>query len=191
MGARQVATIQPSASLPQAQPACLRNATVGLLDCGNWSTSATWAVPASAVSGIYFAKLVREDLAVGAPEQASHIVFVVRDDSGGSELLFQTSDTTWQAYNWYGGQSTYEFNSLGARAYKVSYNRPFQTRQNVPITWLFDGEYPMVRFLEANGYDVSYFTGVDSDRIGSEILEHKTFLSVGHDEYWSPSSAPT
>ena len=43
----------------------------------------------------------------------------------------------------------------------------------------------MVRFLEANGYDVSYFTGVDSDRLGSEILEHKAFLSVGHDEYWS------
>ena len=43
----------------------------------------------------------------------------------------------------------------------------------------------MVRFLERNGYDVSYFAGVDSDRYGSELLEHKLFLSVGHDEYWS------
>ena len=43
----------------------------------------------------------------------------------------------------------------------------------------------MVRWLERNGYDVSYFTGVDSDRCGSEILEHDAFLSVGHDEYWS------
>ena len=43
----------------------------------------------------------------------------------------------------------------------------------------------MVRWLEANGYDVSYFTGVDSDRRGAEILEHQVFLSVGHDEYWS------
>ena len=43
----------------------------------------------------------------------------------------------------------------------------------------------MVRWLERNGYDVSYFTGVDTDRCGSEILEHKVFLSVGHDEYWS------
>ena len=43
----------------------------------------------------------------------------------------------------------------------------------------------MVRWLERNGYDVSYFTGVDTDRRGSEILEHKIFLSVGHDEYWS------
>ena len=38
---------------------------------------------------------------------ASHIFFVVRDDSGQSDLLFQTSDTTWQAYNRYGGNSLY------------------------------------------------------------------------------------
>ena len=43
----------------------------------------------------------------------------------------------------------------------------------------------MVRFLESNGYDVSYTTGVDTDRRGAELLEHKVFLSVGHDEYWS------
>src|SRR6476646_7759136 len=43
----------------------------------------------------------------------------------------------------------------------------------------------MIRWLEANGYNVSYSTGVDSDRRGAEILEHKAFLSVGHDEYWS------
>ena len=43
----------------------------------------------------------------------------------------------------------------------------------------------MTRYLERNGYDVSYFAGVDSDRYGAEILNHKAFLSVGHDEYWS------
>ena len=43
----------------------------------------------------------------------------------------------------------------------------------------------MVRWLEANGYDVTYFTDVDTDRNGSLILNHKLFLSNGHDEYWS------
>ena len=71
------------------------------------------------------------------------------------------------------------------RAYKVSYNRPFTTRGTSEEDWLFNSEYPMVRWLERNGYDVSYFTGVDSDRLGAEIREHKAFLSVGHDEYWS------
>ena len=49
----------------------------------------------------------------------------------------------------------------------------------------FYAEYPMVRWLEANGYDVSYFTDVDADRYGSLIQNHKIDLSVGHDEYWS------
>jgi hypothetical protein len=182
-GARRVATVQPSATLPQDQPACLTEAASGLVDCGNWAVSASWTVPADAVSGIYFAKLARED---GQPG-ASHVVFVVRDDDGGSELLFQTSDTTWQAYNRYGGNSLYAGGpgTNPGRAYKVSYNRPFRTRETEPEDWVFNAEYPMVRWLERNGYDVSYTTGVDSHRSGAEIREHKAFLSVGHDEYWS------
>ena len=39
--------------------------------------------------------------------RASHIYFVVRDDASRSDILFQTADTTWQAYNRYGGHCTY------------------------------------------------------------------------------------
>ena len=181
-GARKVATVQPSASLPQTQPNCLTDAATGLIDCGNWAESASWATPSDAVSGIYFAKAVRED---GANTGASHIAFIVRDDASTSDFLFQTSDTTWQAYNTYGGNSFYAGSPVG-RAYKVSYNRPFNTRSvDNGQDWLFNAEYPMVRWLEANGYDVSYSTGVDSDRRGNLIQNHKVFLSVGHDEYWS------
>ena len=186
-GARKVATVQPSATLPQTQPSCLNEPTTGLVDCGNWSVSASWAVPADAVSGIYFAKLVRDDVA----SDGSHIYFIVRDDGGKSDVLFQTSDTTWQAYNRYGGNSLYaseggsENETSSGRAYKVSYNRPITTRGTSSEDAPFNAEYPMVRFLERNGYDVSYFTGVDADRRGSEILNHKVYLSVGHDEYWS------
>ena len=180
MGARKVTTVQPSASLPQGQPDCVSDSTTGLIDCGNWTSSASWPVPANATSGIYFAKLVREDATAGA----SHVFFIVRDDDGNSDLLFQTADTTWQAYNSYGGNSLYTGAPAG-RAYKVSYNRPFNTRAVASEDWVFNSEYPMVRWLERNGYDVSYFTGVDSDRLGGEIGEHKIFLSVGHDEYWS------
>ncbi len=91
-GARKVATLQ--IALPQNQPNCLTDTATGLIDCGNWAESVSWAVPADAVSGIYFAKLVRLDNG-----GASHIIFIVRDDDGNSDLLFQTSDTTWQAYN--------------------------------------------------------------------------------------------
>ena len=178
-GARLITTIVPSAPLPQVQPACLTDAATGLVDCGNWAESASWAVPGDAVSGIYFAKLVRTD---GIPG-SSHVVFIVRDDAGHSALLFQASDTAWQAYNSYGGS---QMDSADVLAKKVSYNRPFTTRGvDGSYDWVFNAEYPMVRWLEANGYDVSYFTDTDSDRHGSFILNHKVFLSVGHDEYWS------
>ena len=179
-GARKVATVQPLAVLPQFQPSCTGQSSTGLVDCGNWGVSATWSVPGDAVSGIYFAKLVREDGTAGS----SHIVFVVRDDDGRSDVLFQTSDSTWQAYNQYGGNSLYTGSPAG-RAYKVSYNRPVTTRGTGAEDWVFNAEYPMVRFLERNGYNLSYSTDIDSDRRGAEILEHKAFLSVGHDEYWS------
>ena len=180
MGARKIAAVTPTATLPQAQPNCLSDAATGLIDCGNWSVSGSWAVPANATSGIYLAKLVRADTG-----GASHIVFIVRNDAGASNLLFQTSDTTWQAYNDYGGNSLYSGAPAG-RAYKVSYNRPFNTRGNqYSRAWLFGAEYPMVRWLEANGYDVSYLSGVDTERSAALLRSHRAFLSVGHDEYWS------
>ena len=37
----------------------------------------------------------------------------------------------------------------------------------------------MLRWLERNGYDVTYTTGVDSDRRGNLIQNHDVFLSVG------------
>jgi hypothetical protein len=75
-GARKVATVTPSVRLPQSQPACLTDAQTNLFDCGNWAISASWAVPSTAVSGIYFAHLVRPD--TGGD---SHIFFIVRNDS--------------------------------------------------------------------------------------------------------------
>ncbi|WP_406694367.1 N,N-dimethylformamidase beta subunit family domain-containing protein [Singulisphaera sp. Ch08] len=184
LGARKVATIAPAQALRIVQPAPLTDPTTALVDAGNWAVAASWAVPSSATSGIYFARLTREDTG-----GASFIVFVVRDDDSNSDLLFQTSDTTWQAYNDWGGTSFYT-GPLGTnpgRAFKISYNRPFMTRTSTynGRDFVFGAEYPMVRWLEANGYNVSYFTGVDADRYGAEILEHQGYLSVGHDEYWS------
>jgi hypothetical protein len=180
-GARLVTSIPASQTLDVVQPAPLTDVTTGEVDCGNWSVTASWSVPADATSGIYFAKVIRDD-----GGGASQIVFVVRNDTSHSDILFQTSDATWEAYNDWGGKSLYDFQSTnGQRAYAVSYNRPFNTGGDYAKTWVFSAEYPMVRWLEKNGYDVSYTTDVDSARLGGEILQHGTFMSVGHDEYWS------
>ena len=184
--ARKVATINPSVGLPQLTN-FVRDAASGFPDCGNWAVSASWAVPSSAVSGVYIARPVRTDTG-----GASHIIFIVRDDAGNSDMLFQTSDTTWHAYNLYGGADFYRGNGPvpGGRCRKVSYNRPFDNRgQNntgAVEGFLWDSEYPMIRWLESNGYNISYAAGVDTDRARvSPLTQHKIFLSVGHDEYWS------
>jgi hypothetical protein len=178
MGARKITTFTPTASLARNQPTCVSQVATEIYDCGTWRVSASWAVPATAVSGVYFAKLSYSG-------GASQIPFVVRDDASNSALFFQTSDTTWQAYNTFGGSDFYQGAGNG-RAYKVSYNRPYTTRgHDNGRDYLFSNEYPMIRFLERNGYDVSYTSGVDSDRRGNLIKNHKAFLSVGHDEYWS------
>ncbi|MGZ3636312.1 MAG: N,N-dimethylformamidase beta subunit family domain-containing protein, partial [Ktedonobacterales bacterium] len=193
-GARLTTTISPSAALPQTQPACLSNDATGLIDCGNWAVSASWSVPSTAVSGIYYALLADANSTA-----SSHIPFIVRNDANHSDIAFKTNDTTWEAYNDYGGNSLYYGNTdsgCGAfgqyscgRAYKVSYNRPFNLENEGggygTSNYLWYAEYPMVRWLEANGYNVSYISSVDTERAPSLLLNHKVILSSGHDEYWS------
>ena len=189
LGARRVASnLAPTG--PSNQPACLSEASTGLIDCGNWAVTRTWTVPADAVSGVYIAYLANNN----DPQVESHIVFVVRDDSSTSDILVQTSDQTWQAYSRYGGNSLYVCDNpcppgsptTYKPAYKVSYNRPNNSEQDSPLSSLFGGsEYAMIRFLEANGYDVSYISGVDTDVRGQLLQNHKMFMSSGHDEYWS------
>ncbi|MEN3305917.1 MAG: hypothetical protein V7603_2119 [Micromonosporaceae bacterium] len=180
LGARQITTLSGTFPAQNQSVSCVSSTATEILDCGTWAVAASWTVPATAVSGVYIAKLTRTDTG-----GASHITFVVRDDASTSKLLFKTSDATWQAYNSYGGADYYQ-GSPNGRAYKISYNRPYATRgDNAGRDFLFSDEYPMIRFLERNGYDVSYTTDVDTDRYGSLLQNHKVFLSVGHDEYWS------
>ncbi|MGH2943366.1 MAG: N,N-dimethylformamidase beta subunit family domain-containing protein, partial [Solirubrobacteraceae bacterium] len=187
-GARRVAT--NVAHTGSTQPACLTN-TTGLVDCGNWSTSGSWAVPSTAVSGVYLAYLKRNDTG-----GTSHIVFVVRDDASTAPVMLQTSDATWHAYNTYGGNSLYQCTTANCpnlnpstyyAALKVSYNRPFNTAEDDSgRSWLFSGaEYPMIRFLERSGYNTTYTSQVDTEARASLIRNHKLFISSGHDEYWS------
>ena len=197
LGARLVARVPAVGSLSGIQQAdCSTAPDTGMTDCGAWvqDPAAIWdlsTTPTPVTSGIYFAKAVRDDAVAGA----SHIFFVVRNDASTSDVIVKTSDTTWQAYNSYGGNSFYvggatpAAGSIPARAYKLSYNRPFNTRGNGNArSFVFSAEYPMVRFLEANGYDVSYMSTADLARnvgVANPILAHKMFMSSGHDEYWS------
>lgn len=168
------------------QPACKFNSATRTVQCNNWSTSYTLQVGNNWTSGLYIAKLT--DQRSGSQSQ---VLFVVRDDSSGSNVLFQSSFNTLLAYNLYGGYSLYPEQSIGGKsAFKVSYDRPFAQHStltganpfnNIVLAW----EYNMIRWVESQGYDVSYVTNVDVHANPQLLKQHKVFLSVGHDEYWS------
>jgi hypothetical protein len=191
-GARLITSLTPNISVSQNQPACNTNTTTGLVDCGNWGVSATWAVPTTAVSGVYFARIYY------GTGNANQIPFVVTDNASTSDIMFVTSDETWQAYNTWGGYSLYSGDATGSpwccsaldpgRAVQVSYNRPFSTRYDAPQgrDFFFYAEFPMVEFLEENGYNVTYASQSDiSGSDGAALIEqHKIFTMAGHTEYF-------
>ncbi|MGW7404174.1 DUF4082 domain-containing protein [Streptomyces sp. NPDC054833] len=186
-GAREMSTAaQAAVSYPanySTNPAsCTKKSGTGLVDCGNWPVTASWTVPSDAVSGLYIANITQTD-----GDGLMPYPFVVRKDSSTSDVVVQTSDQTWQAYNDYGGQDLYggAGPAPDGRAYEVSYNRPLDIGGDNGI---YGSEYMMLSWLERNGYDVSYLSGVDVSANGGTLLKnHKVYLSSGHDEYWTQS----
>jgi hypothetical protein len=178
-GARLMPT-SPTTAFPAVnQPSCVRSSATGETDCGNWSVTATWTVPSNAVSGVYLADLDQTNGQGFMPYP-----FVVTDPGSHSDIVVQTSDQTWQAYNMWGGADLYQGNGPApdGRAYAVSYNRPMNVSG---ANGIFGSEYAMLQWLERNGYDVSYLSGIDVSTQGNLLLNHKTYLASGHDEYWN------
>jgi methionine-rich copper-binding protein CopC len=193
-GARLEASITPNITVSQKQPACNTNTATGLVDCGNWGVSATWSVPATAVSGVYFAHIYRTDQTNNPDE--NQIPFVVTNKASTSNIVYMTTDETWEAYNDWGGYSLYTGDATDTphspldpgRAEQVSYNRPFATRFDTPSgqDYFFNAEFPMIEFMEKNGYDVSYVSQQDVGASGGAAMleQHKMLVNAGHSEYW-------
>ena len=92
-GARFITSVTPTA---RNQPPCFTDQTTHLIDCGTWAVSGSWAVPSTAVSGMYIAKITRTDSQGGA----SQIPFVVRNDASTSGFFPEFRQfLPWQAYN--------------------------------------------------------------------------------------------
>jgi hypothetical protein len=183
------------ARLVGCAPGCTDNATGrardvpgpdmnGELDAG-WPVTDQLTLPSTAVSGYYLVDFVL----LGGPQsgRAGTSFVIVRQPASQqpSTILVQVPINTWQAYNAWGGKSLYDDQSLGGRrANHVSFNRPYLWEPQpggLPIEW----EYPLVRWLERNGYDVSYQTDADTDANQSSLLKHRLVMTAGHGEYWT------
>jgi hypothetical protein len=148
----------------------------------DWPASATLIVPVDWVSGYYLAEL---ELTSGPQTgRVDRVPFVVREADRHSQVLAQVPVNTWQAYNGWGGKSLYAHSSAGGeRAAAVSFDRPYFG--GAGSQELTDWEIALVRWLERDGYDVSYQTDVDTHRDPSSLNRHRLVLTLGHDEYWS------
>jgi hypothetical protein len=183
LGARQLGMIRNVPANPQSQCAIDDSAT-GLLDCANWTADQTVTTTASWPSGVYMINLVPR----AAPVNTNSVLLVVRDDERHSDLLYGVPDTTYQAYNDWGGRSLYGFNSVpDPQATKVSYNRPYAQADpgtNQP-NWYMQSDRASVYWLERSGYDVAYTAVSDLEDHGARVRDHRAFVSGAHDEYWS------
>src|SRR5262249_53955657 len=162
--------------------------------------------PRGPVSGYYLVKLTTPP-PPATPTAQSYIIFVVRDDNRNATFLMNSAVTTYQAYNWWGGNSLYSGFPDGGPHTEVSFDRPYQaldvetgldfgqgtgqffdpyptryTQNPSANLWPWVGfEYPMVRFLEREGYDVTYATDIDLHSKPTLLTNRRAFLSVGHD----------
>ena len=181
-GARQVSTVSLSNGVKRAVPS--PDPVTGIIEC-DWPVSHQVTIPNTTdktdwASGIYLAKLTPS----GGDD--SFIIFVVRDDSSQATYLYQSTATTSQAYNYWGGKSLYAFNSDNAPARKVSFNRPYGHVNGMGGAGnFFEWEVNFVRFVEREGYDVTYASNIDLHVNPNLLVGHKAFLTAGHDEYWS------
>jgi hypothetical protein len=186
-GARLMQTIGPLNGKEQPVP------PVGvrrLREC-KWSPSATIKIPDAWPSGVYLGRLTTIPEKENEPYWQSYVVFIVRDDRP-ADVLFQCSDNTWQAYNrWPDNYSVYTDPKGNQGPWSdVSFDRPYakyaqiyDNPQSIGSGEWLCFEFPLAYWLEQHGYDVTYCS--NSDMLTPDRgLKCKTFLSVGHDEYW-------
>lgn len=165
------------------QSACaVTDRATRLLEC-KWNESYTLTVDSDWTSGIYVAVLTHAATGAEYP-----VYFIVRDDARHSDIVFQSSRATALAYSSWGNAtehySLYSYNSTdNDAAKKVSLDRP-STEQRTASN-LLNFELQMLRWLESQGYDVTYIADFDLQSNEVSLLNHKVYLSVGHDEYWS------
>jgi N,N-dimethylformamidase beta subunit-like protein/fibronectin type III domain protein len=166
----------------------------GLTEC-NWTPSYSLTVPASWTTGSYIVKLKRSD----GQQLENYMTFAVRDDSSNAPVLYSLDVSTWQAYSYWGGSGNghvgYSLygryndvtgNNTGGRAFTVSFDRPYADGSvDDGAGKFFDWDFPMVRYMESQGFDMTYVTSVDLESNANLFAGHRVFMNVGHDEYYS------
>jgi hypothetical protein len=155
-------------------PTSFVDAKTGLVEA-RWQPSYMLTIPANWTTGVYLVKLT------DAQGWQTYTYFNVLGNSHATYAAV-TADNTAAAYNTWGGHSLYDTDTL-TRGAKVSLDRP--STQNNGSDQVLAFELNAVRWLERQGYDLSYMSSVDLHTNAAALLQHKGYISLGHDEYWT------
>jgi hypothetical protein len=185
LGARQVWTSPMMTG--KTQPTCPLTPDINMVSCDNWSPSFNVPITSAFVPGDYLLKLV------GSGGQQAYVPLTVWNPTSHATYLIMNRTFTEEGWNAYGGYSYYQGQgpcTLGSgpypvcnRARVVSFDRPYDTGNG--SSDFLSNEYPLVRFSEAHGLDVTYATDVTVDEHPTILLQDKALLSLDHDESWS------
>ena len=185
-GAREVWTSAPTPGVHQ--PACPVDHRTNTVSCANWAKTLTMPITADFVQGDYMLKLV------GSDGEQSYILLTVWDPTSTSTYLVMARSLTEAGWNTYGGYDFYQgtgpciLGQTGSyppcnRARVVSFDRP--AAPGYIASDFLSNEFPLVELMEKDGLDVSYCTDVTADAHPAILAEHRTVLSLGHDETWT------
>jgi len=162
---------------------CIINKKTGLIEA-NWQVSYSVVVPSNWTSGVYIAKFTDIN------GRQSYVPFDVVATNPTSTYVAVTPDTTNAAFNDWGGSSLYLRGNdlfseadIGTTGTHVSFDRPYAQQSGVSQVLLFEAN--AIRWMERQGYDISYISNVDLHSLPSQLLKHKAYISLGHDEYWT------
>jgi hypothetical protein len=155
-------------------PTSLVDEQTGLVEA-RWQPSYTFTIPSDWTTGVYLVKLT------DAQDWQTYTYFNVLGNPH-STYVAVTADNTAAAYNTWGGHSLYD-TELTKRGVKVSFDRP--SSQNYGSDQVLAFELNAIRWLEKQGYDLSYMSSVDLHTHPEALLQHKAYISLGHDEYWT------
>ena len=190
-GARLMRTIGPLKGVPQPTPKPTRGDRL-LIEC-KLKPGVTITIPDDWPSGVYLGRLTTVKDKTGFGYWQNYVVFIVRDDRP-ADICFQCSDNTWQAYNkWPTNYSVYTHKKGNQGPWAdVSFDRPYakyaqiyENPQSIGSGEWLCFEFPFAHWLEELGYDVTYCSNADMvDPNYARSGRFKSFLSVGHDEYW-------
>jgi PKD repeat protein len=187
LGARRIAAASATNVTVNNNQTCNpMDPVTGKLDCGNWAVTYTISGSAIPATGVYLAKLTTVDSGI-----QNHVLFVVREDSRASKVLYVVPTADYQAYNNWGGKSLYFDKNGGAntvtgtdRAAKVSFNRPYDYAERQRDRFL-GPDFDMVYWMERQGYDVAYSDDVAVSQNPNSLKQHKIDVVAGHSEYWT------